>query len=169
MSGQWGVAVAEPQRYRLAATQLAGHGYTYFMPMWERVSVRAGRHQHFFTPVFGRYLFVMISGVWQKISSLRGITGLLLNPETLHPWHVDSDQLDAVRALCDHNVMHKQEDVEMARQLMYGDPVSPKSGPLAGLRGVYEGKLNKHRESARFIMFGREQKIVFKVGELIGL
>jgi transcription antitermination factor NusG len=157
--------VTQPQRHRVASEQLSENRFQFFLPWREEIRVARGRSRRIRIPYFGRYIFVVICDAWESILTMRGIAGMLLHPESLRPWLVNAADLDRVRALCDgHNVVH--EPIKPVRGLCYGDLVYPKDGPLANIRGVYDAKVGKKREAAVFNMFGREQRVVFRRGEL---
>jgi len=50
----------------------------------------------------------------------------------------------------------------------YGDKVIPKQGPLAGHVGTFD-KSTQRGDSALFVLFGREQRVMFKAGELVAV
>lgn len=166
MADVWGVAVSQPQRHRLATEQLRASSVEYFLPMRENVTVSRGRHHRLLVPYFGRYIFIAVCEAWEKILDLRGVAGILLNPETLRPWQVDRSELEAVRAMCNERGIVKETVAVQTCGLRYGDSVYVDHGPLANIRGSYDGKIGRHREAALFVMFGREQRVIFEVGEL---
>jgi transcription antitermination factor NusG len=162
---QWGVLVTEPQRHRIATETLADHGFEFFMPWRELVRISRGRHHRTLIPYFGRYVFVTLCEAWERLPSLRGVSSMLLHSETLLPWRVDSCELDAIRVLCDERGVVREEQ-RIDDGLHYGDLVYVELGPFANLRGVYDCRIGKHREAATFVMFGREQRVMFRCGEL---
>jgi hypothetical protein len=54
----------------------------------------------------------------------------------------------------------------LRKLLSYGDAVYVDKGPFAHLKGVYDGKVGRRREAAKFWMFGGEHRVLFKAGEL---
>ena len=165
MAADWGVLVTERQRHRLALDQLACHGIEYFQPWRELVRVTRGFYHRQRVPFFGPYLFVAICSAWRTLPGLRGVAGLLLDSDRLEPLTVDPKQLQAVRNRCDRNGVVR--DLEPPRAgLRYGDGVFVENGPLAFLHGTYDGQVGRHKEAALFVMFGRERRVMFPVGEL---
>jgi transcription antitermination factor NusG len=165
MPSSWGIAISQPQRHRIALDQLQSSNFEFFQPWREQIIISHGKHRRLRIPYFGRYIFVVICEAWAQILKLRGIASMLLNPETLHPLSVDLRQLQAVRSLCDrHGIIHQPESQKY--KLHYGDQVYAEKGPFANLRGVYDCRIGKHREAAVFTMFGAEQRVLFKLGEL---
>jgi transcription antitermination factor NusG len=162
----WGVLMTEPQRHQLASEQLTAHSFEFFLPMREHTQVAHGRHHKMLIPYFGRYVFVVICEAWEKILELRGVSSLLLERKTLFPWLVDSDQLAYVRSQCDENGIVRPAPVPPVKKLRYGDVVYTENGPLANKPGVYDCVVGKNREAALFNMFGRENRVLFLLGEL---
>jgi transcription antitermination factor NusG len=72
--------------------------------------------------------------------------------------------MEHLRSLCDGDIFRKTE-VEKSG-FRYGQKVTPQTGPFAFHVGRYEGKTKRH-ETALFVLFGREQKVKFKRGELV--
>ncbi len=161
----WGVALAQPQRHRLATDSLRELGVEYFLPKIERMAVVNGRHYRHKSPLLGRYIPFIITDYWRAILSLRGISGMLLNAEKDQPALVKEDQIEAIKAICVNGVY--REPIVEAAPLVYGQRVTPKTGPLHSHVGRYDGRKGKKREAALFMLFGREQRITFKKGELV--
>jgi transcription antitermination factor NusG len=162
---QWGVLVTQPQRHRTATNALASDGFAYFMPWREQLSVSRGKKRRQRLPYFGRYIFVQIGECWERLLHLRGVSGMLLNPDNLMPFKVDLEQLNEVRAMCDRNGVISEPEIPI-RRLSFGDKVFVESGPFANLTGRYDCRVGKHREAAMFEMFGSEQRVLFRRGEL---
>lgn len=160
----WGVLVTESQRHKLAADELTSGGFEYFQPYRELVKVYRGRKVRTRVPYFGRYMFVALCDAWRQVVGLRGVSGILLDPSSLNPIRVDPRELQEVRDRCDRNGVIESPSAGSA--FKYGDEVYVEEGPLAFMRGTYDGTVGKKREAAKFFLFGREQRVTFKVGEL---
>ena len=159
----WGVCVSEPQRHRLASEQLAEHDFEFFIPLREHKTVKRGRHHRVLIPYFGRYIFIALTELWVGVLALRGVACILIERENLTPLHVDPDELAAVRKLCDRRGVIR---IPPIKGLCLGDVVRVDHGPLAHLRGVYDGAVGRNREAAVFAMFGGQHRALFRTGEL---
>jgi transcription antitermination factor NusG len=140
------------------------------MPWREQLTIARGRHNRTLIPYFGRYIFFALSGAWQCVIGLRGVAGVIMNEQATAPRHVDLGELLAVHDQCDSNNIIRGEDQSASKQLKkllsYGDTVYVDKGPFAHLKGVYDGKVGRRREAAKFWMFGGEHRVLFKAGEL---
>jgi transcription antitermination factor NusG len=161
----WGVLLSEHQRQRLAKQSLTSAGVDHFMPMVEEVHVVSGRHVHRLNPLLGRYVLFAVDEFWKSVARLRGVAGLLLTAEYF-PALVNVEQLEALRSMCVNGVYNKRV-VETKRGLVYGQRVTPSTGPLYAHVGRYDGMASKHREAAVFTLFGRDQRLMFKAGDLL--
>ena len=93
---------------------------------------------------------------------------LRCHPLTIPQDHqiVAQHELERIRSLCVNGV-YLPKEIETRRGFVYGQRVSPQSGPLAFHVGRYDGVASKRREAAMFSLFGREQRIMFKAGVLL--
>jgi Transcription termination factor nusG len=162
----WGVLLAKQQKHALVVIGLSACGVEYFLPVVENTFIINGRHVHRKHPLLGRYILFVIDELWKNLSRLRGVAGIILNVEKLYPARVDDKALDAIRAMCVDNV-YSPRAVASSCGFVYGQRVTSEHGPLAYKVGRYDGAASRHREVAMFNLFGREQRIVFKAGELI--
>jgi transcription antitermination factor NusG len=164
---EWGVIVAQPQRHRVVAENLTSLGNDHFIPMVETLSVVRGRHHRRKFPLFGRYVLVEITAHWRKLRRLQGVSGMLLDP-CGQPSLIEPERLDYLRTFCDGNLF-KPPGAEVVKPaaLVYGQHVSPKTGPFQDFIGTYDGLAPRKMEAAIFFMFGREQRVEFKRGDLI--
>ncbi len=166
MDSDWGVAVAEPQRYRVAQESLSASSFETFTPIIEHLSIVRGRHVRHKTPMFGRYILVVINDTWKAILALRGISGMLLTADN-KPALVDAKEIEAVRAICVNGV-YRNPEIQTDGMLRYGQRVRTKAdGPFAWQVGTYDGRVGRKKEAAIFYLFGRDQRVVFKRGQLI--
>jgi len=113
-------------------------------------------------PLLGRYIFFIITDIWRTLAHLRGVAGMLMDAEKTFPAKIEDGTLETFRAYC-----ACPKAVEARKGFVYGQRVAPQTGPLAYHVGSYDGVASRHREAAVFNLFGREQRIVFKSGDLI--
>lgn len=161
----WGVLLSQHQKHKLVKDSLSDSGIHYFLPFIEDTQVVNGRHAHRMRPLLGRYVLFIINELWKNIPQLRGVAGLMMNVDKNYPAVVDDGALDAIRSMCIGDIY---SPIAATKQgFFYGQRVTPKDGPLAYHVGRYDGGASKHRDAALFNIFGREQRVVFKAGELI--
>lgn len=163
VSTSWGVLVAHHQRYRKVDDVLAERGIDHFIPLIETLIIRHGRHVRQMRPLLGDYILIAVCSAWKSLLRIREVRGIMLN-ELGYPAQVLPHELDRMRSMCDSGVYRSSmvEDVGFS----YGQRVSPKTGPLAYHVGRYDKK-TKRGDSALFVLFGQEQRVVFKQGELL--
>ncbi len=159
----WGVIVSQPQRHRVAASSLAAEDFQFSIPQIEKLSVEHGRHVRKRYPLFGRYILVVINDFWQRLVHLRGVSGMLLTASG-EPALVSNRKIEEINAMCVNGVYREPEIIT---QFVYGQKVRPKQGPLVSQVGLYDCRLGKKKEAALFWLFGRQQRVVFRRGELI--
>jgi transcription antitermination factor NusG len=162
-SSSWGVLVALHQCQRIVGESLAAKRIEHFIPMIERQRIVRGKCISVLHPLFGRYVLVTINSIWREMKSMRGVAGMLVN-EKGFPAQVLPKEVERIRQLCPENVY--KENVIQFTGFVYGQRVTPKTGPLA----FHVGKFDSSRssgESAIFTLFGQEQKVIFRKGDLI--
>lgn len=158
----WGILQARPQRSAAVASALSEAEIEHFLPMIESCRVVRGRRVRSRHPLLGSYIPVAVRQGWEALIGLRDVVGWLLN-ESGHPAQVLSREIAFLRAMCDGDLFRMTPSE--SRRFSYGQKVSPKSGPLAFHVGRFDNK-TRNGESALFMLFGREQRVVFKDGEL---
>jgi hypothetical protein len=159
-SSNWGVLVT--YRHKLVCDALMQRGVEYFMPVEEVLSIVRGRHVREMKPLLGEYIPISISAAWNSLLRVRGVNAVLQN-ESGMPARVLPHELERLRAMCDGNVLRQTETAYEG--LKYGQKVTPTQGALMHKVGRYDGR-TKRGDSALFLLFGREQRIIFRSGEL---
>lgn len=89
-----------------------------------------------------------------------------MNVEKNYPAKVDDGALDAIRSLCVGDV-YSPRAMSTCCGFYYGQRVTPQTGPFAYHVGEYDGVASRHREAAVFNLFGKDQRVFFKAGELV--
>jgi hypothetical protein len=176
----WGVLVSQPQRHRLVADGLTARSVEYFMPMME---VRSRRRKELY-PLFGRYVLVVVSQGWEALQYLRGVAGIMLEPEPRHmvdgeyhgepgsterlvPALICESELIRVMGQCVDGVWQDpSKTATPQKDFVYGQAVTPTSGPFTNHVGVFDSKTRKGGDAAFFKLFGVERRMIFKAGEL---
>ena len=159
----WGVLLSQHQRHKLVESGLTDAGVGYYLPFAIETKIISGRHVRTKRPLLGRYIFFIITDIWKTLAHLRGVSGMLMDAEKTFPAKVDSKALESFRSFC----ALPKDNVAVRKGFVYGQRVAPQTGPLAYHVGSYDGPASRHREAAVFNLFGREQRVVFKSGDLI--
>jgi len=159
----WAVAVAEPQRHRIAIESLTASNIETFVPLSEHMTIVRGRHVRERSPMFGRYLIFSVNELWATVATMRGIASLLMTASNA-PAVIQQSVIDALRSHCTNNIYREPKGA--MKSLAYGQRVTPRAGPLAKHIGTYDGVTRK-REAAIFLLFGQEQRVLFKRGDLL--
>ena len=155
------VIVAQQQRVNVAAQSLRESEFEFFLPKIEKVSVVNGRHRRMLVPLFGRYILVCLNAAWRELVRLRGVASMMLTNNG-DPVRVLQYELDNLRSLCPNGVMRQ---VTSDSGFIRGQLVTTHQGAFAERVMRYE-KQDRHGDMAIFSLFGREQRVVFKQGEL---
>jgi transcription antitermination factor NusG len=164
VSSSWGVLVAQHQRSKLVGEELSVREVEHFIPLEEKLTITRGRRTRVFYPLLGDYILIAISSLWREVMSIKGVAGILLN-ELNYPAQVFPHEIDRMRSMCNNNVFIPMPD---KMEFQYGQRVTPKSNtnPFAFHVGRYDRK-TRRGDAANFSLFGREQCVIFRRGELI--
>lgn len=166
VSTDWGVIVAEQQQVLRVGRSLTEISYEHFLPLIEHLSISGGRHTREMKPLLGNYILVTICSAWCELLLLRGVLGFIKNADG-YPARVNAREVTKLRELCPNNLFTYPIASSSGSCFKYGQRVSPKEGPFAFHVGRYESRKGRYREVAVFKLFGREQKVTFKSGDLI--
>lgn len=164
VSSSWGIMTAQHQLFAQVTRSLTSYGVEHFIPMIESINVVRGRHVTEPKPLLGEYIPFAVSQIWKSLLSIRGVTGILLN-ESGQPAQVLPHELKRLRDMCDENGIYRS--AKTIEGFTYGQRVTPKEGPFAYHVGRFESKNKRGDLAALFSLFGREQRVVFKPGDLI--
>jgi transcriptional antiterminator RfaH len=132
---RWYVAMTLPRKERLAAANLANQNYRSFLPIQLETRRHARKFRTVLTPVFPRYIFVILDvgeQRWRSVNGTLGVQRLITDGErpspvppgiveTLIQW---SDQRGAL--------IYKIDD------LAFGARVKLVAGPFAGSLGILQ-------------------------------
>jgi transcription antitermination factor NusG len=167
VSSSWGVLVAQRQCLSLVGASLVSYGVEHFIPMVENLKIVRGRHVRDYEPILGDYILIAISSCWKELCSLRGVAGILIDSVSGMPAQVLPHEMERMRAMCNSDGVYSQP--EKVFELTYGQRVKPKDGFFSKQVGIYEGRTKRGDHTALFCLFGKEQRVTFKSGDLIGL
>lgn len=167
-TAEWGVLLASNQRTKMVSENLTAENISHFIPMIEDTRIVSGRRCSVSRPLLGNYIPFIVDELWKSIRSIRGVVNILMSKDLDggcgYPASVKQHEIDMLKAQCDVNDIM----VEPKDQFMYGQRVSPRSGPFAYHVGRYEHK-TRRGDTAMFLLFGRDQKVEFQAGELVAV
>jgi len=167
VSSHWGVLVAQRHCVSAVDERLTQRGVDHFIPKIETLMIVHGRHVREQRPMLGDYIPIAIDAAWKSLIRVRGVASILLN-ELGFPAQVLPSEMDRLHAMCPDGCLHSIMEDESG--FTYGQRVTPKDGPFVYYTGRYDGKANKRGdEAALFLCFGREQRVVFKPGDLLAV
>lgn len=161
----WAVAVTGSQQERTALKHVERQGHTCWLPQFKDVIVQHGCARTKVSPLFPRYLFVLVQGAWRSLLGTRGVVGLIMNDN--HPSLLKNEVIERIRQECDDDGCLILPKPKSLQPLQPGQPVTPRSGHFLYSIGVYQGTTAQHREIALFSLFGRQTRVEFKRGELV--
>lgn len=170
VSSAWGVIVAGYKQCKLVDEALTSRGVDHFIPVIETLSIVRGRHIREHRPLFGDYILTSINSNWKAWLSIRGVAGMLMN-DLGFPAQVVPAEMERLRRACDGTVFRAATAFdESISGFEYGQRVRPASTEhfFASQVGRYEGK-SKRGDTALFSLFGREQRVEFKNGDLLAV
>lgn len=160
----WGVLVAQHQRVKLAQQSLVAQNVDHFIPLEENLCVVRGRHIRENKPMLGNYILIAVTEIWQSLMRMRGVAGILMSDDGF-PAQVLPSEINYLRSICVNGV-YRPRMIKSQRGFTYGQRVTPQHGPFAHHVGRYENP-TKDGDTALFMLFGYEQKVSFKPGNLV--
>ena len=160
-STHWGCLVVQPYAHRRVSKSLAALDVEHFIPMVE--VIRGHRRRRELHPLLGEYIPISITSIWRAVQRIRGVAGYLMN-ETDTPAPILPHELQRLRDACDGDVYRVATADKSG--FYYGQKVTPVDGPFMHHVGRYDSA-TKRGESALFLLFGREQRVMFKRGALL--
>lgn len=163
-STSWGVLVALHQCHRLVKENLSARQIDHFVPMEKRCRIVRGKRQEYLYPLFGRYVLCAITSMWCDLRHMRGVAGMLVN-ESGYPAQVVQGEVERIKEFCQGDVFRLPETTNVVG-FSYGQRVTPKAGPLVYHVGRFDCS-KRSGDAAIFNLFGREQKVFFRKGDLI--
>lgn len=171
VSASWGVLIARHQQTKLVGEALTIRGIDHFIPKIETLMIVRGRHVREQRPLLGDYIPFAVSSIWKSLSRIRGVSGILMN-ELYFPAQVLPSEMDRLHSMCNDAGLYNSSITDTdGSGFEYGQRVTPKSNdnPFAFHVGRYESKNKRGDQTALFSLFGREQRVVFKYGDLLAV
>jgi len=154
----WYVVQTRPKQEYRALEHLHNQGYICFLPTLRRERVR-GRHRiEVEEPLFSRYLFVRLDRQktnWSPVASTRGVSRLVSFGGRFAS--LPDAWVEALRSECEQLQIPLFEE---------GARVEVRSGPFAGLEGVFQLKDGEARALVLLDFMSQPQKLVFPMEAL---
>lgn len=139
---KWFAVFTVPRNERATVRQLNLHEIESFLPTYETVHVWKNRQRKkVMQPLFPTYLFVHIS-CCERVRVLETPGVLQIVGTRQQPTPMDDSEIAYLRTSC------AMRRIEPFRELVVGEPVRVRSGPLEGLRGV----LVRRKNDLRFVL-----------------
>lgn len=168
VSSSWSILVAKHKRVSAVHDALFSYGVDHFIPEIETLQIVHGKRRRMRRPLLGDYIPVAISSGWRSWLRIRDVRGMLLN-DLGYPAQVLPREMERLRGMCTNGVYYENCSVDTG-EFIYGQNVMPRDGPFVYQTGRYQGQVNKRGDcSALFLLFGREQRVTFKAGDLIAV
>jgi transcription antitermination factor NusG len=145
----WACARTQPNREHFACSELGRRGFeVYCLRVSERV-VRRGTRIVVIRSLFANYLFIQIEAQFYSAMNCPGVVTLLLDGE--RPAKVPPTVITDLRS------RERNGLIVLPRKPLFrpGDTVKVVRGPLAGLRGLYQGQRAHERVAVLLALLGR--------------
>lgn len=161
--------VAGHKQYKLVDEALTIRGVDHFIPVIETLRIVQRRHVREYHPLFGDYILTSISSGWKEWLGIRGVSGMLMNDLGM-PAQVLPNEMAQLRSMCRGMVFGASETVD-ENEMEYGQDVKTVAidHMFSRQTGKYAGRTKSGDLSALFLLFGREQIVEFKSGDLIAV
>lgn len=126
----WYVLHTKPRQEFRALEQLRNQDYHCYLPTLQVDRIRQGKLESAVEPLFSRYLFIrldMVASNWAPIRSTRGVSRMVAFG-------------GRYATLPDPCIEALQSEEGVKRESLFdpGDRVAIRSGPFAGLEGIYQ-------------------------------
>ncbi len=154
---RWYVVQSRPRQERRALENLKNQGFECLLPLYSRERLRRGRREQVDEPLFPRYLFIhldQITSNWYSLRSTYGVTNIVRfgdRPASLPD------------AVVERFFECRPADARLFRP---GETVQIRSGPFAGLEGIYDQDDGEQRVIILLDFMSKQQRLSLPVGDL---
>ena len=152
----WYAVMCKPRQEVLAESNLANQGYRVYLPRLATQSRRAGKWVDTVEPLFPRYLFVSPKDERQSLAPVRSTLGVAqLVKFGSQPATIPEEAVASLRA------QHDPKTGACASQRVFAPdaPVKFRSGPFAGLEGVFAADSADARVFVLLDFLGKVNKV----------
>lgn len=147
---QWYVVYAQPHCETSAALHLRAQNFRTFLPLLSKTVRHARKSLTVLTPLFPRYLFVVLDlgrDQWRAVNGTRGVTSLVMNGGM--PGPVGRGQIDTLLA-------SSTPEGEIRFEMAPGCRVRLIEGPFAGQLGILKDLSRSGRIRVLIEMMGTQ-------------
>jgi transcriptional antiterminator RfaH len=159
----WSCARLHPHKEALALRFLVARGFGVYQPLIQERRMIRGRKMLTTSALFPLYVFIAIEAQWYAAKSCPGVATILTDGD--RPARVPDHVIDALRARESHGFLQLPESPQDP-WWRKGDQVYIKSGPLAGLKGLYSGMSGCERIRVLMQLFGSSRHINFTLADV---
>lgn len=136
---RWYAVYTKHQHEKKSADLLTRKGMDVFLPLYRAVHQWKDRKKALSLPLFPGYLFLR-STLENKVEILSTPGVFFLVENAGHACAIPDDEIEAVRMIAQSNTQFEPHPY-----LKSGEHVRIRSGPLAGIRGIFVKPKNKYR------------------------
>lgn len=157
---QWYAAMTEPQREKLAQSELIDRGFGVYLPQYrlERVIKRKNIRKIVSRPLFSRYLFVEAPpNAWHRLNSTKGIESIVLEAATGIPLSIPPLVIQTLLDRQNAGVFDRM--MKPKGKYAPGDEVLVTKGPFFAFKAMVLSVLDDKHADLEVMMFGREHTV----------
>jgi transcriptional antiterminator RfaH len=154
------VVQTKPRQEVIAETNLQRQSFEVYYPQIIEPRLQRGRWKEVIQPLFPRYLFVRLDLSLDNtapIRSTQGVTTLVKFGELIRP--LTDGFIEELKATADPETSLHQSQAPLFQQ---GDDVTIVTGPLAGLKGVFQANTGTERVAVLLEILGRTNTVFLK-------
>ena len=162
---QWYVVYTKPRQEDLAQRNFARQGFETFLPWCRRDRRRRTGWVTATEPLFPRYLFLHADLGRDNVAPVRstkGSIGFVMFGE--RPGKVPNEFIEQLHAATDPQTQVVPVGMPAFR---HGDRLEVKSGPLAGLEGIFLAEKGEDRVVMLFRLLGRENAVTVQRSNVV--
>lgn len=161
----WYVVRTKSRRERWAAENVERQGCKFYLPCYGVLTAKRGKLQQLKPQIlFPSYMFVQPppDGRWRFLLSTFGV-------QTLIMWGKDSPAVMPEREI--QRLMNRENEHGLVclpdkSNFTVNETVSPRDGPFAGQRGLYQGMHESGREKVLLEVLGGRRTVLFDTDNL---
>ncbi len=161
----WYVVNTKPKNEVIAEENLQRQSFMTYLP-WIRLSRRRrGKWVKVIEPMFPGYLFVRLDPKLQSVAPIRSTRGVLKLVSFGHSPKTISDNI--INDL--KNTADRQTGLHSATIPLFekGDVVNVVSGPLQGLRGIYQATTKNERVTILMELLGMTHSVLMRRDDIV--
>lgn len=158
-AARWYLVQTQPHAEARAQEHLRRQGFTTYLPKLAKMRRHARKTEKVSTPLFPRYMFVLIDHTQQRWHAIRSTLGVsqLVGGES-GPTAVREDVIEALRLReCEDGLVHAERN-----NFIRGAAVKVLDGVFASCIGLFECMNDKDRVAVLLNLLGRRVRVVLE-------